>query len=186
MATVAEAPERLLTAEEYLLIDLDEPSELVRGRIVTMPVPFPIHGYVCGRTARLIGNYVEDHDLGRIMTNDSGVITERGPDTVRGPDVSFYSYQRLPKGPIPKGYLAVSPEVAFEVRSENDRWPTIIAKVAEYLNADVLVVCILDPEPQTAHVYFADKPSQILTADQEFALPELLGDFRVAVRKFFE
>ena len=37
-------------------------------------------------------------DLGRVVTNDSGIVTQRDPDTVRGADVAYYSYARLPKG----------------------------------------------------------------------------------------
>ena len=35
---------------------------------------------------------MDEHDLGHVLSNDSGVITERDPDTVRGADISFYSY----------------------------------------------------------------------------------------------
>src|SRR5258707_14195736 len=94
--------EAFLTAEEYALLDNGQPTELVRGRIVPMNPPYPWHGYVCSKLSRILGNYVEEHDLGRVMSNDSGVVTERGPDTVRGADVAFYSYDRLPKGPIPR------------------------------------------------------------------------------------
>ena len=39
---------RLLTAEEYgALPDLGYPSELVRGKIVRMNIPKPLHGLVC-------------------------------------------------------------------------------------------------------------------------------------------
>jgi hypothetical protein len=58
--------------------------------------------------------------------------------------------------------------------------------VAEYLNAGVSVVCVLDPGPQTIHVFSAEQPVRIFTAEQELVLPEVLGDFRVVVRRFFE
>jgi Uma2 family endonuclease len=183
MATV----ETLLTAEEYrLLPDNGHPTELVRGRIVNLNIPTPRHGYHCNTIGRLLGNFVEENDLGRVMNNDSAVVTEHGPDTVRGPDVSFYSYSRLPKGPLPEGYVDVAPEVVFEVRSPTDRWKKIFAKVAEYLNADVLVVCVLDPQTETLTVYQADELPHVLTADEELALPAPLEGFRVTVRRFLE
>src|SRR5207244_1669587 len=128
----------LLTAEEFArLPDRGRPTELVRGRIVEMNVPFPRHGQVCGQTAYLLKDYLRTDDRGQVVTNDSGVITERDPDTVRGGDVCFYSYTRVPKGPLPQGYLSVVPDAVFEVRSPDDRWSKITAKVAEYLNAGV-------------------------------------------------
>ena len=65
-------------------------------------------GQVCYNVAVSDGAiHADDHDLGHVLSNDSGVITERGPDTVRGADVCFYSYERVPKGPLPPGYLDV-------------------------------------------------------------------------------
>ncbi len=184
MATVATP---LLTAEEYLLLPDDgQPTELVRGRVVPMNLPTPRHGEICGQTAYLLRRFLEDNPLGRVVTNDSGVVTERDPDTVRGGDVAYYSYQRVARGPLPLGYLAVSPELVFEVRSPSDRWPHIHSKVAEYLEAGVTVVCVLDQQTQRVHVYHAEQEPHILTADEEFTLPDILGAFRVPVRRFFE
>src|SRR6266542_3658010 len=98
--------EALLTAEEYYwLPDNGQPTELVRGRVVPVNMPYPRHGQICGKVMRLLGSFLDRHDVGHLLSNDSGVVTERGPDTVRGPDVAFYSYARVPRGPLPQGYL---------------------------------------------------------------------------------
>jgi Uma2 family endonuclease len=83
------------------------------------------------------------------------------------------------------GYLEKVPDLVFEILSESDRWSSLLAKVAEYLDAGVTAVCILDPTDETAYVYQGDRPVRILTAAQEFALPDMLGDFRVQVAEFF-
>jgi Uma2 family endonuclease len=184
---MATATETLLTAEEYArLPDNDRPSELVRGRIVEMNPPTPRHGQICSKVDRIVGAYVDAHELGHFLTNDSAVITERNPDTVRGGDLVFYSHAKVPKGPIPPGYLSVVPELVFEVRSEDDRWKKIQRKVAEYLEAGVSVVCVLDDDPPTIYLYTADQPVRILEADDELELPDVLPGFRVTVRRFFE
>lgn len=190
MATVAEsvAADKLLTLEEYGAIeDLGQPSELVQGRIVEMNVPYYRHGEVCAEAALIIGGYVKQHQLGRITTNDSGVVTQRGPDTVRGADFAFYSKARLPEANRPShGYAPVPPDLVVEVRSPRDPWAKVNAKISEYLDAGVRVVLILDPEFETAQVHFVDKPPRTLTHDDILTLPEVLGDFQVAVKQFFE
>jgi Uma2 family endonuclease len=179
--------EALITAEEYARMPDDGRfTELVRGRIVELPPPTFVHGWICSNIALNLGVHVERHGLGRIATNHSGIVTRRGPDTVRGADVAFYSYARIPRGTTPVLYPAVSPDLVFEVRSSSDRWPDILAKVTEYLRAGVLVICVLDPEPMQAHLYYPDQPPRILGPDDELTLPECLGDFRVVVRRFFE
>ncbi len=182
------APERLLTIEEYAQLPDDGlPTELVRGRVITLSLPIPFHGLVCGKVMYLMGGFVFEHDLGYPVTNDAGIITERDPDSMRGADFAFYSYQRIPKGRFAeKGYLAVTPDVAVEVKSPDDRWKEILTKVAEYLNAGVAVVCVLDPEHRRATIYQPDQPEEIYEADDELTLPSVMPGFSVVVRRFFE
>jgi Uma2 family endonuclease len=176
-----------MTAEQFAQrADPGHPEELVRGRIVPMPMPKPRHGEICSQAVRLLGNWVEDHDLGRVLSNDTGVITERDPDTVRGANIPFYSYARVPKGPPPDRYLDTPPELIIEVFSPSDRWPKVLAKVAEYLNAGTTLVIVLDDQRRLAHLYRADGTTSLLGADDELTIPDLLGDFRVRVGRFFE
>jgi Uma2 family endonuclease len=188
MASVA-TPERLITIDEYLELacKFDGPTELVRGRIITMNPPYPWHGYVCGRVVLLVGGFIETNDRGYSVCNDSGVATQHDPDTMRGADFAFYSYQRVPKGSFKqKGYLPVAPDLVIEVKSPSDSWKAILTKVAEYLNAGVTVVCVLDPERQTATVYQADQPEQTLSVEQTLTFPQVLPGFSTNVKRFFE
>lgn len=179
--------EALMTAEEFLrLPDDGRPKELLRGRVVYMNVPMPRHGQICAQVVYLLRRFFEDQPSGHLVCNDSGVRTERGPDTVRGADVAFYSYQRVPRGPLPQGYLDVVPELVFEVRSPTDRWGRILAKVAEYLEAGVTVVCVLDQMTERCVIYRAEEAVQIVLPEQELILPDILPEFRVVVRRFFE
>ncbi|MCA9223061.1 MAG: Uma2 family endonuclease [Planctomycetales bacterium] len=183
MATV----ETLLTLEEFAgLPDDGVPRELVRGRIVEMNVPTPRHGEVCATIVELLRRSLREAGRGRIISNDSGLITSRDPDTVRGPDVSFYSFARVPRGPMPEGYLSVVPEVVFEVLSQHDRWGDLLEKTGEYLKAGVEVVCVLNPRERTIHVFHADTAVDCLGEDDEFSLPRFFGDFSVAAAGFFD
>src|SRR3954454_19344046 len=104
----------LLTAEQYALLpDNARPTELVRGKIIEFNIPYPAHGHICSNACVILYEFAERHGLGHVVSNDSAVITERNPDTVRGADVSFYSYARVPRGRLPKGYLPVPPEVVI-------------------------------------------------------------------------
>lgn len=179
--------EMLMTAKEFSQRpDPGYPEELVHGRIVGMAPPNRRHGQVCSKVDRILGNYVEEHDLGHVLSNDSGVITERDPDTVRGADVCFYRYATLPKGPLPSSYGPEVPDLIVEVRSPGDRWAEILVKVAEYLAAGVKVVCLLDPDAQVAQIIEPDGPLRVLSAQDELTFPAVLGDFRVRVGRFFE
>lgn len=181
------ATEKLLTAEEFRLLPRDgHRLELVRGKVIEMPPTGYAHGKVCWHIAGLLWVYLCDRELGSATCNDSGVITRVDPDSVRGPDVAYFSYLRVPKGSSPSRYPDATPELVFEVKSPSDRWKAIHAKAGEYLAAGTLVVCVVDPETKEITVYNDTAPPAKKTIDDELTLPEVFPDFRVPLRRFFE
>jgi Uma2 family endonuclease len=176
----------LLTAEQYLLLpEFDQPSELVRGSLVMMNVPGFRHGDVCGSVYYAVRRFLADRPIGRVVSNDSGVITERNPDSVRGPDIAFYSLERLPADVVPVGYPNVAPEVVFEVLSPSDRWAESLGKAGEYLHAGVLAVCIVDPVARSVTLCRPEVAPLTRQEDQTLELPELHAEFSVPVRSLF-
>jgi Uma2 family endonuclease len=176
----------LLTAKEFA--DLPETGtglELVRGEIIEMDLPSPRHGQICGNTCFLICNYLETHPLGHLVSNDAGIITERDPDTVRGGDVWFVGYNKIPFGPLPQGYLQVAPDIVFEVKSPSDRWNQLLHKIAEYLDIGVQVVCVLDPDEEVVRMYYADRSEEVLSGEDAVTFPLQLPEFSIAARRFF-
>lgn len=177
----------LLTADEYFrLPDDGRRTELVQGRIVEMSRPGGKYGRVCVRIAYFMEGYREQHDTGHVLGNDTGIITERGPDTIRGADVSWISYARLPKHLLPEGYPDTAPNLVFEVRSPNDRWRAIHEKIAEYFACGVEYVVIADPQRETVRVYTPDEPDTILRGEDLLEFPQLLPGFSLAVCRLFE
>jgi len=177
---------KLLTAEDYARLDVDHPTELVQGVVHHMPPPRSRHGQVCSNVVWLLRTFCEAQQLGHILSNDAGVITEREPDTVRGGDVLFYDYRRVPKGKLPEGYIQVPPDLVFEVLSPDDRQSKVLRKVTEYLLAGVKVVCVLDPQDETLRIYRDDKAEEVLRGDDEFSVADILSGFSCRVSRFFE
>jgi Uma2 family endonuclease len=161
-------------------------QELVRGRIVRMPVPFPYHGLICTRVAMTLANFAEQSSSGTVLINDSGIVTERDPDTVRGADIAYYSRTRLPSGTIQQGrYLDIVPELVVEIRSPSERWQKVLQKTSEYLAAGVSVVVVVDPATNSANVYRDEGSPQTFGPDDTLTIPDVLPGFCVPVRRFF-
>jgi Uma2 family endonuclease len=179
------APTVLMTAEEYLALGDESRSELVRGRVVPMTPPGFRHGSVCSRLVRLIGRFLDDHDLGHLVSNDAGVITQRDPDTVRGPDLAFFSYDRLPREQEPVGYPAVAPDLVFEVLSPTDRMSDVLDKVAEYLQSHVRVVCLVDPASRHVEVFRGEQSLQHFAITDRLLIPDVLPGFELPVKSLF-
>jgi len=139
---------QLFTAEEFAILPppIDgSQQELVKGVIVAMPPTSFYHGQCCGEIAYRLNHHVRQSKTGYVTTNDSGVIVERSPDTVRGPDVAFWTRERLPDPPR-KGYPSVVPDLVVEVLSPSDVFTQVHRKVQEYLAAGVRLVWILATE----------------------------------------
>lgn len=177
----------LMTAAEFLAKHGDESGvELIKGRVVRLPMPGGKHGVICGNAYFLVREFVKKHDLGWIMSNDTFVRTGVEPDTFRGADVCFLSYARLPKdqevpdGPVP------APDLVIEVKSPTDRLKQLSDKAYEYIDAGVAVVVVLFPETKTAAIYRGESLPIALGTSDALTLPDLLPEFRVPVSRFFE
>src|SRR5262245_23777385 len=114
--------------------------ELVNGRVVwggrffARPdedeMPKLPHGVTSFPAACVFGDFIRANKLGWVAINDTFVRTR--PNSVRGADVLYVSYARLPKGAPPPD-LTIPPDLVVEVRSPTDRVSELTDKATEYL-----------------------------------------------------
>jgi Uma2 family endonuclease len=178
--------QKLITAEEFFR--MPEPAdgsrqELVRGVVITMPPPGGRHGACCSRVDRRLGTFVEERGLGTVCANDTGFITERDPDTVRGPDLAFWSKDRLPE--VPESYIEVPPDLAVEVVSPNDHYSRVQNKVRQYLSRGVRIVWVVDPEDRSVTVYRSLQQAAILGEKDALSGEDVLPGFQCAGGELF-
>jgi Uma2 family endonuclease len=169
----------LITAEELLHLHLpNKRTELVRGVLVVREPAGYQHGEVAMAIALSLGRFLDSHPLGRLVAAETGFVLERGPDTVRAPDVGFVSNERRPPSP-PRGYAEFMPDLAVEVLSPDDRPGEVLAKIGDWLKAGVRLVWVVDPIRRLARVYRADGSEAALgeadTLDGEDVLPGYQG-----------
>jgi Uma2 family endonuclease len=178
-----------LTAEEFFEF-VHRPEnrhklfELDHGEVVEMPPPDERHCLVCGNVATTLNLYVRQRRKGYVLCNDSGIVLERGPDTVRGPDVVFFNSSRPYKDMSPK-FAEGIPTLAVEVWSPSDRPGKMARRVAQYLRAGVLIVWIIDPEERDVTVHRPGKEEVVFDFNQELTGEDALPDFRCPVAEFF-
>src|SRR5215470_17898441 len=92
----------LLTAEQFERQYCDVPSyELVRGEVIELTAGGLRHNRIVMWVSFLLESWAQQSKSGRVYPNDTGLIVERGPDTVRGADVAYFSFERLPTGKGP-------------------------------------------------------------------------------------
>ena len=176
----------LLRAEEFARVaDVLGPCELVNGEIIPMSPSGLRHSEITSRACFLLESHNRLHRLGRMLTGEAGFIVRRGPDTVRGADVAFISYRRLPKDTQITGFLEVPAELIIEVLSDDTSWAEMEKKIGEYHAAGVDLVWVLDPRTLTLQVCERGaSPVLLREADIATADPHV-PEFSCRVADFF-
>ena len=176
----------MLTAEDLLREGDIGPCELIRGEVIRMSPSGGIHGKLTIRIGVLLDSYVRPRRLGIVCGAETGFILERDPDTVRGPDASFVSQDRVPPEGEPEGYWPFAPDLAVEVISPNDLYREIEQKVEEYLKAGVRLVWIVNPGTRTVTVHRPPSAVHILRVDDRLTGEDVIPGFEAAVSEVFE
>ena len=176
---------QLITADELLRLPRGDGRryELIRGRLVEkMPTGDP-HGDVTGMAYFRLTQYVADSGYGVTRVGEPGYRLERGPDTVRAPDVAWIAPGRIAPGT--QGYPELAPDLAVEVKSPGNSNPEMAAKCWMWLSYGSRVALSLDPETVTAVVYHPGAEAVSLGEDDVLDLGDLLPGFSCPVWRFF-
>lgn len=179
---------KLLTAEEFAKLPRPKDGskqELVHGVIITMAPPSFIHGMVQLAIGSILRTFARQAKLGRVTT-ESGLITEEEPDTVRGPDVAFWSFKRLPASQVPIVYAEVPADLCVEVISPSNSREKMNRKVREYFASGVQQVWVADPEMRTVTIYRQPGDGHVLWDDSIITSEDILPGFSCPVAEFFE
>jgi Uma2 family endonuclease len=146
--------EKRMSAEEFAALK-GPPGfrlELVRGEVVKVCRPGFSYGLHQLRIGAILDQFGRSTKQGR-ATVETGVTTEEDPDTVRGPDISYWSAQRLPLDQEPEGYPEAPPDLCVEVLSRSNRAGKIRKKLREYFARDVRMVWVVNLKRRTVTIY---------------------------------
>ena len=180
---------RLMTAEEFFDFvhrpeNRDRHFELEEGEVVEMSLPGERHGVVCANSSYILVGYTRTIKKGHVTTNDTGIILERDPDTVRGADVALY-FDKLKFKQLKIKYSEKLPKLIVEVLSPNDRQGRMQKRINQFLEKGAAMAWLLDPEAETLTIFLPNRQPIVLERDEEVTGLKLLPDFRCKVADFF-
>jgi Uma2 family endonuclease len=180
---------KLLNADEfYQFVHKPKNSgryfELERGEVIELPPPGFRHGFVCANTAYKLSQFAYEVERGIVCTNDTGVIVEEDPDTVRGADVSYYdddsSYET-----VEIRYARKPPLLVAEILSPDDRISRVLIRTDQYLKCGVALFWLIDPDSRTLTVYRKGREPVTLYESDELTGEDVLKGFRCRVADLF-
>jgi Uma2 family endonuclease len=159
--------------------------ELVKGELRKMSPSGWEHGVVVVNITLLLGGYVKTNSLGECGGAETGFKLASDPDTVRAPDLSFVSRERIPKGDAHRKFFAGAPDLAVEVVSPGDTRREVDEKVGDWLDAGTRAVWIVNPKRRGVSVYRPMTDATHLSEGDELDGGEVVPGFRCKVSEIF-
>jgi Uma2 family endonuclease len=159
--------------------------ELIDGQLMEHTMSF-WSGYVAGEVHARLREYSRTNQAGWVVPE--GVTYQCFPDParVRKADVSFIRAARLSLAQATaEGHLPIAPDLAVEVVSPNDLAYDVDAKVQDYLQANVSLVWVVNPQVRVVEVHRRHGPGTILREPDELDGEDVLPGFRCPVRELF-
>ncbi len=177
---------KLLTAADLLqLYGQGIRGELIRGVLhETMPTGYA-HGKIVTKLTVLLGLFIMPRKLGSLTASDSGVWLERDPDTVREPDIAYFSAAKIPLEAMDTGYAEVPPDLVVEVASPGNSRREVSDKAQMWLSYGVRLVWVVQPDTRTVDVHGAGWVVETLTENDTLDGLDVLPGFTCAVSDIF-
>ena len=168
-------------ADLLRLVEGDRLCELIDHTLVEKPVGY-WEALVASTIAKILGNYVDDRDLGAVSGPDSTMRMKSG--NVRLPDVAFVSNDHLPKtmAPIPN----LSPDLAIEVLSKSNTPAEMQQKLREYFHSGTRLAWFVELEARKVSVYRSPgAPTRVLDESGVLDGEDVVPGFSVPVADVF-
>jgi Uma2 family endonuclease len=167
------------------VVRLPDDAELVDGQVVAKNMGTE-SSYVGAQILFRLVLHVKPPVGGWVLTSDAGYrCFPRRPKLVRKPDVSFIRPGRLPGERLPQGDTLIPPDLAVEVVSPNDLYYEVDRKVSEYLDVNVPMIWVVNPDTRSVLVYLPGGVVRRLSGNDEIDGGDVLPGFRCRLSDFF-
>ena len=182
-------PGTLFTPDDLLRMEDAVNYELVDGKLVERHMGMEASA-IAAQIVMLIGLFLRTSKQGRMFGAEASYqCFPNAPAKVRKPDVSVIRAGRLPNDRAPEGHCRIPPDLAVEVISPNDLAYEVEEKVAEYLQAGVPLVWIVNPPTRTVRIHrpkaSAQGPVSELSGDDTITGENVIPGFSCKVSEFF-
>lgn len=176
---------QIVTPDQLAAMPNRKDFELVDGQLVERHMGNKSN-WVGTNLAKLLGIYVDKHNLGWIFTSEAGYrLDPNRPNTLRKPDVSFVRFGRLPNEEPADAYDNLAPDWAIEVVSPGDTVLELEEKIDEYLSAGVRLVWVINPERKVVKVHVQGRPTEEYRSGDELTGGDVMPGFRCTISSLF-
>lgn len=158
--------------------------EFISGEIVEKMPSNLYSSIIAMRIAGFLFVYLLQNKIGLLSGEQGGYKVN---DDRYAPDVGFISYAKHPSV-SKKGYHNLPPDLAIEVISDSGNkfeLRDLRRKISGYLNAGT-IVWVVDTDDKQVEIHQMGHHPRVLGMDDVLDAPDLLPNFKLAVKDIFE
>jgi len=173
------------TVEDVVRLRNDERRlfELVDGTLVEKAMGWQ-ESLLTGILLQWLNNYLDQHRIG-VATGPDGLMRLFG-DTVRGPDVAFVAWSRMPGGRIPEEPVPdLVPNFVIEVISAGNTYGEMSRKRREYFHAGVELLWMVDHRSRTVTVFRTTQDAIVVSEGQNLDAGNVLPGWQINIGDLF-
>ena len=173
------------TVEDVVRLRNDERRlyELVDGTLVEKAMGWQ-ESLLTGILLQWLNNYLDQHRIG-VATGPDGLMRLFG-DTVRGPDVAFVAWSRMPGGRIPEEPVPdLVPNFVIEVISVGNTYGEMSRKRREYFHAGVELLWMVDHRSRTVTVFRTTQDATVVSEGQNLDAGNVLPGWQINIGELF-
>lgn len=175
-----------LTLEEFLALpEGDVTYEFVDGYAVPKVSPKFFHSTLQIALGLLLRTWCKGK--GRVVPEWAILLKRQGKDWAPVPDLTYISYERLPKSWKRNEACPALPELVIEIISPDQKMQEFEDKARDYFEAGVSRVWVVDPEAISIRVFWSERVTQTYTDTTTTPiLDPLLPGLELTTRQVFE
>jgi Uma2 family endonuclease len=172
-----------LTLQDFLNLPAGDVSyEFVNGYVLPKVSPKYFHSTLQAALLLLIHNWCKGK--GRVVSEWAIILKRQNENWVPVPDLTYISYQRLPKSWKRNEACPIAPELVIEIISPGQTSKQFADKTTDYFKAGISI-WVVDPEAITIEVFSANGSSQIYTNSMPI-IDSILPGLELTVKGVFE
>ncbi len=175
--------DKRLTADEFEALYMDEPYELIEGKLIEVSPTAASRGSITSRVTTQLRLFVDAHRLGEVYGAETGFMLS--PITVRAPDAAFIGNAKLALIKDADRFLPFAPDLAVAVVSPNDRATQIQKKIELFLTAGTPLIWIVYADMPRVIVYRPDQAPKTVLYGDVLDGDDVLPGLHIAVADLF-
>jgi Uma2 family endonuclease len=182
-----------LTYEQYLMFpETIQRYEIIDGDMTMPPAPSFEHQWITDSLVLKLRPFVQQHQLGVVVSAPVDVLIQREPLRTRQPDVLFLSSVRTGirgrEGLRELQILNIAPDLVIEVLSPSETRRDVADKLADYRGIGVQECWLVSPEAQSVEVLHLNKETEHrvgLFGIGDTVQSEVLPELQLTVEEIF-